>query len=375
MYIDKYELLNSLTKEDIIKILRSLGSDYTTDENANLIFKTVCHHKDAEDGDFALYYYEKKKSGEPSKKFYCSTDCKDEKGFDIFTLIQKAYMKRGEKLSFHNSMKYVLDVTSRKDENYYLSHDEAEKLQERNKVSNERKAELIGIPTEPNKQKAFNVIDPKVLEIFSKLHYKKWLQENISHNTLDRFNIRFDIYSNKIIIPHYDVSGNLVGIKGISLNEEEEKDKVGNDFISIEGKSYYYKQEHNLYGLNFNKQSIIERKEAMIFEDEKDVLLIDGGIEKNVALSIGGTTISDEQFEILRSLGVKKITIAYKKRYKCDQEIDGFIETQKGLLEKYKGIFQFSLIVDVFDSIKYGASMLSEGNGIFNVLKFLQIEI
>lgn len=372
MYIDKYELLNSLTKEDIIKILRSLGCDYITDENGNLIFKTVCHHKSVEDAGFALYYYEKKKNGEPSKNFYCSTDCKDEKGFDIFTLIQKVYMRRGEKLSFHDSMEYVLDVTSRKDENYYLSHDEAEKLQERSKVFKDKKAGVLEAPTEPDKQKVFNVIDPQVLDIFPKLHYKKWLEENISHKTLDRFNIRFDIYSNKIIIPHYDISGNLLGIKGISLNEE---DKTGNDFISIEGKSYNYKQEHNLYGLNLNKQNIIESKEAMIFEDEKDVLQMDGGIEKNVSLSIGATTISDEQFEILRSLGVKKITVAHKKRYKDDQEIDGFIETQKVLLEKYKGIFQFSLIVDVLDSIKYGASMLSEGNGIFNVLNFLQIEI
>ena len=211
-----------------------------------------------------------------------------------------------------------------------------------------------------------------MLDIFPKLHYEKWLQENISHDTLDRFNIRFDIYSNKIIIPHYNISGNLVGIKGKSLYEE---DKTANDFIFIEGKSYNYKQEHNFYGLNFNKQNIIESKEDMIFEDEKDVLLMDEGIEKNISLSIGATAISDEQFEILRSLGVKKITVAYKKRYKDDQEIDRLIETQKVLLEKYKGIFQFSLIVDVLNSIRYGASMLSEGNGIFNVLKFLQIEI
>jgi len=377
MYINKYELLNSLTREDIINILRSLGSDYITDENGNLIFRAVCHNKSVEDGDFALYYYENKKSGEPSKKFYCSTDCKDEKGFGIFTLLQKVYKKRGEKLSFYDSMKYVLDVTSRNDENYYLSHDEAEELQVRNKVCNEKKVESVEAKPEPDRQQEFNVIDPKVLDIFPKLHYQKWLKDHTDHRIMDKFNIRFEVYSNKIIIPHYDVIGNLVGIKGISVDNEDETDKGINDFISIVGKSYQYKQEHNFYGLNVNKQNIIKSKEVIIFEDEKDVILSAGGHCGNKpALSIGGTIISDKQFEILHGLGVEKITIAYKKRYgDSDEELDLYIESQKDAIEKYKDMFKFNLIVDVLGSIKYGHSMLSQGFATFNVLCFLPIEV
>ena len=42
MYLDKDAILNSLTKEDVIKVVTSLGSDYPkTDNNGNLIFQSI----------------------------------------------------------------------------------------------------------------------------------------------------------------------------------------------------------------------------------------------------------------------------------------------------------------------------------------------
>lgn len=44
MYLDKDAILNSLTKEDIIKIVTYFGSSYPkTDSNGDLIFQSVCH--------------------------------------------------------------------------------------------------------------------------------------------------------------------------------------------------------------------------------------------------------------------------------------------------------------------------------------------
>ena len=47
MYLDKDAILNSLTKEDIIKIVMNLGSAYPkSDSNSDLIFQSVCHGSD-----------------------------------------------------------------------------------------------------------------------------------------------------------------------------------------------------------------------------------------------------------------------------------------------------------------------------------------
>ena len=45
MYLDKDIILNSLTPDDIKKIVMSLGSDEPkTDNSGNLIFQTICHN-------------------------------------------------------------------------------------------------------------------------------------------------------------------------------------------------------------------------------------------------------------------------------------------------------------------------------------------
>ena len=38
---------------------------------------------------------------------------------------------------------------------------------------------------------------------------------------MDKFNIRYSISQNKIIIPHYNVNGELVGIRGRALNTQD----------------------------------------------------------------------------------------------------------------------------------------------------------
>ena len=54
MYLDKDAILNSLTKDDVIQIVTSLGSSYPkTDSNGDLIFQSVCHGSDS----WKLYYY------------------------------------------------------------------------------------------------------------------------------------------------------------------------------------------------------------------------------------------------------------------------------------------------------------------------------
>jgi hypothetical protein len=40
---------------------------------------------------------------------------------------------------------------------------------------------------------------------------------------MDRYNILYSISQNKIIIPHYNIDGKLIGIRGRSLNPEDLK--------------------------------------------------------------------------------------------------------------------------------------------------------
>lgn len=79
MYLDKDAILNSLTKEDIIKICALLGSpNYKEDSNGNLFFSTaICHGGDS---PHKLAYYldgsNTNAAGQHRPHFYCYT-CQD----------------------------------------------------------------------------------------------------------------------------------------------------------------------------------------------------------------------------------------------------------------------------------------------------------
>ena len=55
---------------------------------------------------------------------------------------------------------------------------------------------------------------------------------------MDKYNILYSISQEKIVIPHYDINNNLIGIRGRALNEWE-IENVGKYMpIKIENKWY-----------------------------------------------------------------------------------------------------------------------------------------
>ena len=95
-----------------------------------------------------------------------------------------------------------------------------------------------------------------ILDVFIKEYPADWEEEGISRKAMDKFNIRFSIGQNKIIIPHYNVRGGLVGIRGRALNQWE-VENVGKYMpVQIEGKWYSHPLSLNLYGLDKNLENI-----------------------------------------------------------------------------------------------------------------------
>lgn len=84
---------------------------------------------------------------------------------------------------------------------------------------------------------------------------QEWLDEGISEESLRLYNIRYCISQNKIIIPHYNKNGELIGIRGRALNDEDIE--IGKYMpITIERHCYAHSLGYNLYGLNLVKDNL-----------------------------------------------------------------------------------------------------------------------
>ncbi len=155
--------------------------------------------------------------------------------------------------------------------------------------------------------------DNHILNTFVNYYPIEWLREDISKETMDKFNILFSMEDCSIIIPHYDIDNRLVGIRQRNLSEYQLK--LGRKYVPFTSMrsriTYKHQLGRNAYGIHINKESIIKSKKCMIWESEKSVLKMDSYFGENSSIAVGGSSISPYQLNLLKTLGVKDIYMCF----------------------------------------------------------------
>ena len=122
-----------------------------------------------------------------------------------------------------------------------------------------------------------------------------WVEDGISLKTQEYFGIRFDHNSDRIIIPHFNESNELVGCVG-RINKKEIDNKINKYIAPIP-----FSKSKNLYGLNNNYKNIQNSGTLYIFEAEKSTMLMhEYGMD--ISVSLGGKEIHPRQKELIKSL-------------------------------------------------------------------------
>lgn len=351
--LDKDKIKQSLTIEDINLILSDLGSSHPIgDGKGNYIYQTVCHggHKQK------LYYYS------DTKFFHCYTDCQC--SFDIYELIIKAKSKQGMKFNFNDALYYVAKATN--------------KLTDFNKVVEAYNPDVIDDWEFINKYKTIKKPDvnlmihsEKILDLFYTKPYESWIDEGISELTMKKFNISYYIKEDKIVIPHYDINSNLIGIRGRNLREELLEQGKKYMPLVIENKMYSHPLMYNLYGLHITKEAIRRYKRAIIFEAEKSVLKGDTFYGKaNCAVACCGSTISDYQRDLLLGLEIEEVIIALDKEFTDPNSDEARIYAEKlvKLAYKFTPYVRTFIIWDGLGLIELKDSPIDKGQEIFETL-------
>ena len=171
--------------------------------------------------------------------------------------------------------------------------------------------EHIELPTYPN----------GLIDCFIKFYPSEWLNDGITKESMDKFNIRYSPSQNKIIIPHYNPKGELVGIRGRALNEWE-IENVGKYMpVQIEGKWYSHPLSLNLYGLNWTKDNIKRVGTCFVFEAEKSVLQFEGFDFANCAVAVCGSQFNKHALKLLmQTARPREVVICFDKEEKPGSE-------------------------------------------------------
>ena len=205
-----------------------------------------------------------------------------------------------------------------------------------------------------------------ILNTFYSISIVEWLNEGISKEIMDLFEIKYSIDNDSIIIPCRDMESRLVGIRCRNLNEKiiEEYGKYGVYTDNLSKISYKCLTGRLLYGLNINKKRIQENKTIIIVEGEKSVLKSKTWFGDNdITVASYGANLTNFQIEIIKSLGVKKIIFAYDKEY--NEKILNKIEN---IYRKTALLFDVYYINDDKNLLKEKDSPLDNGEKIYREL-------
>lgn len=152
-----------------------------------------------------------------------------------------------------------------------------------------------------------------------------WLKECIIYKGVEKFDIRISNDNSQILIPIKNMNGEIVGINKRTTRTAEEIKLIGIPKYQLT--SGFNKSDY-IYGLYENIATIKEKEYCVIFEGCKSVLQR-ATMQDNTSLALLGHSISDRQAEILVSLNLNEIVIAFDKdisveeiKFYCDKLID-----------------------------------------------------
>lgn len=294
-----------LEDENIEKVLDSLGCEYVKREQRGSLVTAQLPDKFGSNNKRAVQVYAM--DGLPSK----IRNVSNFKG-DIFSLV--SFIKFDSDTSelqstFKQALKHITDLfgwssssgkSSRKKD--YVAPLKA--LASKSKSYTER------VPNKP--------ISESVLDNFRWIADAGWYKEGISLQTQMFYNIGFDYQTHRITIPIRNENGELVGVKGRLINNEDKTDF---------NPKYTYLYKCNISQEWFNmyvaRTEILKKKKVYIFESEKSVMKLHShGITNTLAIS--SSDISEVQTKMIKNLGLDiDIVLCYDK----DKSVDDVRKT------------------------------------------------
>lgn len=340
--IDAKQIKQNLSDENILSILSYLGSEWHEIKSDHIEFESICHGSRSRG---KLIYYKE------SQTLFCHR-CSEQ--WDIFSFIQHI-----KNCSFTEALNLVIDIC----------HLDIKKYNEPKSNIDDWQSSLLPLVQNKTPQ-TLQIYDKNVMRLFDNLYWDKWVQEGISIESMQKFNIKWYQRCQSVVLPCYDLQGNLIGIRN-RYTQAADCEKGKYRPLTTLNDVYKFNTGLSLWGLYQNQDAIKKYKEVILCEGEKSVLLADTWGIDNV-VSLYGANFTTTQRDLLLSLGVEKVCIAIDRQYeKIDKLDDGFqwwckkVKKIASMLDNY---MQVCYIYDTQELLKPKDSPMDKGEEVWRKL-------
>lgn len=345
----------TLTPDDIRRLfVEGLSApEPSMDARGNLLFSTeICHGGDSPNK--LVYRVD-------VRNFYCWTHCHS---IDLFEIVRR---RKGYE-TFREAFDYVVAFFGLEDDEHSESKpkritDDWDILQRMEDFKDDK-------PSAPYQER---IIPESVLSLFSPpCAPQEWIDDGIDPDVMVTYGIRVDAANRKIIIPHRNADGALIGIRGRAYDPfEAQYAKYAP--ISVEGKMYNFPTGKYLFGLWQNKDTIRKMRKVLICEGEKSVLQSASfyGVDNSYCVATCGSTITDDQINLLLELGVSDVILGYDRDFLGKKDDEDVIQYKQKLLRIVQPLLPYFNVYIIFDEehwTDYKDSPTDRGRRIFEDL-------
>lgn len=146
-------------------------------------------------------------------------------------------------------------------------------------------------------------LDLNILNQFGLSSTISFIQDGIGIKTQEKFRLGYDIETNRITIPQWDINGNLIGIMGRSNDPDIPSEYRWIPIIPCS-------RSFTLFGYWQNYAKIQQQQLCIITESEKGVMQLDS-MRFPYGVATCTNSISKVQEKYIKALRVEKIIIAY----------------------------------------------------------------
>lgn len=264
---------------------------------------------------------------------------------DIYSLVQ--YF---EDCDFPTAIQFVADTCGLN----YEAHSKPKSVSATTSILRQFKRNTI--LTEKPKE---TPIEYKTKDMFICGYDTLFLDDGVSSEAHDVFEVGYDLYDNRIVFPIKNENGEILTFKGRTMEGDYRIRNIPKFLYYTKFDARYY-----LFGMYENKDEILKADDIVVVEPEKGVMQCYSFNVRNV-LSSSKKTLSDYQVRILLKLG-KPVVIAFDKDVTKDEILRE--------CRKFKGLIDVYYIWDEEDLLGDKESPCDKGYEVWNELYLNRIK-
>ena len=222
------------------------------------------------------------------------------RSYDIISLTQTRLALLKQPCSFLDACQFIIDTTN-------INPDSISHIKKEGHVYDWSNLErFIKVRKYGNQLSEYN---RNIIDTLPPLYPQAWIDEGISEETMDKYQIRYYERCNQTVIPCFDDEARLVGVRVRNWDKDRVEQAKYMPLVTLDGQCYKFNTNQVFYGINYNKPEIERTGKVIIVESEKAVMKLDTYMgEHNIALGMYGSNLGIQRRNQLLKMGVNTVS-------------------------------------------------------------------